>query len=322
MQENAKTIAILGANGRLSNMAAKAFYTAGYSVIAISRNGNIQNLPNDILQRAADALDEKALVKATEGADFIFNGLNPIYTKWKEAALPMARNVIVAAKAHNAIHLFPGNVYNYGKEISLAMKPDDAPSGSVAKGAIRIQMEALFEKAAQKEDVKTIILRAGDFFGGPVEGAWFDLVLATKLQKGILSYPGPMNLPHAWAYLPDLAKTFVMLADKTDTFGNFERFNFEGHILTGSQILSTLSKILNVPLKRAGFPWPIIRVGGIFNGMMREIFEMSYLWFTAHSLNQDKLVDTLGILPKTPTENAFASALQNLDLMNEVKRSA
>ncbi len=322
MKETAKTIAILGANGRLSNMAAKAFCKAGYDVIAISRNGNIQNLATDIRQKAADAMDEKALVEATEGADFIFNGLNPIYTKWKEAALPMARNVLAAAKAHNAIHLFPGNVYNYGKEISLGMEPDDASSPSVAKGEIRIRMEDLYEKAAYNDGVKTIILRAGDFFGGSVEGAWFDLVLTTKLKKGVLSYPGPMNLPHAWAYLPDLAQTFVALAGESHSFSNFERFNFEGHTLTGNQILATLSKILNVPLKRGSVPWPIIRVGGIFNGMMREVSEMSYLWFTAHSLNQSKLDNAVGIVPKTTTEIAFSTALQDLDMLNEIRKSA
>ena len=37
-----KTIAILGANGRLANEAMKAFYKAGYNVSAVTRNGELR----------------------------------------------------------------------------------------------------------------------------------------------------------------------------------------------------------------------------------------------------------------------------------------
>jgi uncharacterized protein YbjT (DUF2867 family) len=71
-----KTIAILGANGRLGNEALHAFHNAGYRVIAVTRNGKIRKAPGDIEYRAADALDLRQLKKAVSGADFIFNGLN------------------------------------------------------------------------------------------------------------------------------------------------------------------------------------------------------------------------------------------------------
>ncbi len=317
-----KTIAVLGANGRLSHAAACAFYEIGYTVIAITRNGFADNLPAGILHRAADALDADALTEATRGADFIFNGLNPIYTKWAETALPMAKNVIAAAKAHDAIHLFPGNVYNYGKEIGLSMKAQDKGNPSVKKGAIRIEMEALFEQAAADQGVKTRILRAGDFFGGPVEGAWFDLVIASKIKKGVFTYPGPMNLPHAWAYLPDLAKAFVKIAEKSEEMTTFEKFNFEGHTITGEELQEGLENALGHPVKRAGFPWPVLKVGGIFHGMWREIAEMSYLWFTAHSLDSSKLEQIAGDISHTPLNDALAQALKDLNLQENKRKSA
>lgn len=317
-----KTIVILGANGRLSNMTAKAFYAAGFNVIAVTRSGFAENLPAGILHRAADALDLDALIEATRGADVIFNGLNPIYTKWREMALPMAKNVLAAAKTHNATHLFPGNVYNYGTEITVDMKPEDASSPSVGKGSIRIQMEDLFEQAAKKDNIKTVILRAGDFFGGPIRGSWFDLILATKINKGVLTYPGPMNLPHAWAYLPDLAQAFVALANKADEFSNFERFNFAGFTVTGDEMLAYMKKATETPLKRAGFPWPVLKIGGLFNGMWREVSEMSYLWFTAHSLDGKKLNQAVGVLENTDIVDALRNSLAQLEVSSDCKKTA
>ena len=52
--------------------------------------------------------------------------------------------------------------------------------------------------------VDSVVIRAGDFFGGPGSGSWLDLAMATRLKAGRFVYPGPPHLAHAWAYLPDL----------------------------------------------------------------------------------------------------------------------
>jgi len=316
-----KTIAILGANGRLSNMAAKAFHKAGYSVIAVTRTGKSRNLPADIENRAANAHEVQSLIQATRGADFIFNGLNPPYTRWSKEAMPLAKNVIAAARSHGAVHLFPGNVYNYGTEIGLNMTEQTSFSPSVRKGLIRIQTEEVFQRASEEEGVKTLILRAGDFYGGPIEGSWFDLALASKLKKKVFTYPGPMNLPHAWAYLPDLANAFVSLAGLSNDLGKFERFNFQGHTLTGNEMLAHVETALKSPIKQASIPWFIFKVGGLVNAMWREIAEMSYLWSTPHSLgttNADKLAP---ILDCTSPQSAVANALAELDFNVDLPES-
>ena len=47
-----------------------------------------------------------------------------------------------------------------------------------------------------RPDVRVIILRAGDFFGG-VRGSWFDLVITKELERGRITYPGPLDVVHA-----------------------------------------------------------------------------------------------------------------------------
>jgi len=56
-----------------------------------------------------------------------------------------------------------------------------------------------------------IILRAGDFYGSG-RGSWFDLVVAKEASGGRVTYPGPLDVLHEWAYLPDFASALLRLA--------------------------------------------------------------------------------------------------------------
>ncbi|TGT93615.1 oxidoreductase, partial [bacterium M00.F.Ca.ET.163.01.1.1] len=107
-----------------------------------------------------DALDRQSLIRATEGVDIIFNGLNPIYTDWGKC-LPMAENVMAACRANNALHLFPGTVYNYGLPMPEVITEETPFHPTTEKGRIRCAMEELFRREAEAGRVRTIVLRAG-----------------------------------------------------------------------------------------------------------------------------------------------------------------
>ena len=310
-----KNIVVLGANGRVSTAAAKAFHAAGHRVIAVSRSGDASGLPEGVVQRSADALDQDNLIRATEDADIIFNGLNPPYTRWKSDVMVLGHNVMAAARHHGATHLFPGNVYNYGRAIPQVVDDETGFESTTRKGALRIELEALFKEQAERHGVRSVILRAGDFYGGTKGGNWFDLVLAAKLRKRKLVYPGPVDLPHAWAYLPDLASSFVAVTDHLDTLGDFESYLFPGHTLTGLEMKELCETAAGHSVTMSGFPWPIVNIGGLVVPMWREIAEMGYLWSTSHQLNGGRLEALLGHVPRTDPRLAMRNALTDLGLL-------
>ena len=135
-----KTIAILGARGRLGRTVAKAFLDAGYSVRAITRDGKLPGGLDGAQAVAADALDQAALIRATEGMDYVFNGLNPLYTDWVKMCMPMAGNVVAACEANGALHLFPGNVYNFGSPLPAELREDLPFNPTTRKGRIRVEI--------------------------------------------------------------------------------------------------------------------------------------------------------------------------------------
>ncbi len=307
-----RTIAVLGANGRMGDAAARAFKAAGWQVRAVTRTGK-SNI-SGIECFAADAMIEADLVRATEGCAFIFNGLNPIYTDWAGKVMPMSRNVMAAALRNRAIHLYPGNVYNFGTVLPETLTEDTPQAGDHRKAALRIEAEALFARMAREEGVQTIILRAGDFFGGKGRGSWFDLAIASKFAGGKVVYPGPRTIVHAWSYLPDLARSFVALAEEAGSLASFERFHFPGHNATGQELHAAVERAAGRKLKSAGFPWPVIRIGALFVPMWREILIMRYLWLRPHRLTGTRLQSVIGSVPHTPLDEAVFAALGELDL--------
>lgn len=302
-------IAILGANGRLSHEVARAFLAQGHEVVAVTRSGRCEGLDGRVEFRAADAMSEAELTAATAGVDLIFNGLNPPYDQWAKKAMPMAHNVMAAAKTHGVPHLFIGNVYNYGHAIPENAGPDTAQRAETRKGKIRIEMEQLFADEARRNGVKTIILCAGDFYGTSGKGSWFDLFMIKSIEKGRFTWPGRSDIPHAFAYLPDLANAFVALAGRIDSLPLFDRYMFEGHTLSGAQFKRHVDTAIGRASKLGGAPWRMFRLVSPFYGIAREVLEMRYLWNTPHSLNGEKLEALVGELPTTTPKTAIRDAL-------------
>lgn len=313
MNPRQRTIAVLGANGRLGRQAVQAFHEAGWQVRAVTRDGN-GSFPPGVETVAADAGSEEQLVAATRGAGFVFNGLNPVYTAWKREVMKMARNVIAAAHVNDCIHLFPGNVYNFGTGLPAELTEETPQRPDHGKAQIRAEAESFFAEAAERLGVRTLVLRAGDFFGGPGRGSWFDLVITSALKKDKVTYPGPRDLVHAWAYLPDLCRGFVALAENAEGLGRFETFHFGGHNITGAELHASIERAAGHPLKAAGFPWAIIRLGGLVYPMWREIAEMAYLWRRPHAMNGARLETVTGPLAKTPLDMAVRQSLKDLGL--------
>ncbi|RWA68786.1 SDR family oxidoreductase [Mesorhizobium sp.] len=314
-------IAILGANGRLGRVVAKAFIAAGFDVRAVTRTGKVPAELKGAVAVAGDALDRQSLIRATEGVDIIFNGLNPIYTDWGKC-LPMAENVMAACRANNALHLFPGTVYNYGSPMPEVITEETPFHPTTEKGRIRCAMEELFRREAEAGRVRTIVLRAGDFFGGTGSGSWFDLVVAAKMEKGAYTAPGPAGLTHEWAYLPDFAVAFVGLARNLDKLGSYEALNFPGHAVTDLDIKAAAERALGRKLKLSFMPWWVLRAGSPFVAMWREIVSMSYLRFQPHRLVSARLEEVIGEIPHTPLDQAVAEAMQDIGIAVAASRQA
>ena len=307
------TVLVLGAKGRFGAAAVNAFAAAGWQVRAQSRRADA-TYPAGVMAITADAMDSAALCAAAEGVDVVINGLSPLYTEWEELARDLADHALKAAKSSGALLMLPGNVYNYGREIPSELNVDTPQVGDHAKARIRIEIEQQMSDAAA-DGVSSLVVRAGDFFGGKVSGSWFDLVIAKSLKQEKLVYPGAPDVPHSWSYLPDLAQTFVHLAEQRSQFVGAHTVHFVGHTVTGEQLHAEVEAVLGRPLKRATMPWGLVRLAAWFSPMLAATLDMRYLWQRAHRLNDSSLRQHLKAVPHTSLAQALAVSLNDLGLL-------
>jgi nucleoside-diphosphate-sugar epimerase len=264
-------------------------------------------------------VEPAALATAAGAADVVVHAVNPPYTRWHKEALPLARKAIETAKRLGALLMFPGNVYNFGAAMPALLVESTPQQPTTRKGRIRVQIEQALREAAQA-GLRVAILRAGDFFGGPGRGSWFDLAVVKSLRNRLVVYPGRTDQVHAWAYLPDLARAFAMVAQRRAGLAPFEVLHFPGHALTGNQLVASIAasarrlKLIaeDAQVKVGNLPWPLLSVGGLVVPAWRELAEMRYLWDVPHRLSGERLGALVGSLPDTPLERAMDETLGGL----------
>lgn len=315
-----KTVLVLGANGRLGRPLTQAFSAAGWCVLAQARRplDATDGGQSHVRHVRAGLDDSDALAREARSADVVIHALNPAYHRWPTDALPLLRQGMAVAQQLGASVILPGNVYNFGECMPAQLKVGTPPQPSTRKGRIRCAMESELELGSAR-GLRSVVLRAGDFYGAG-SGNWFDMAITKNLSRGKLVYPGPLNVPHPWAYLPDLARAFVALANRSveGELPVFSRFHFAGHTMTGQALLGGIEQAANSlgvrpagGFKRGGIPWPLLRVGGVVWPMWRDLAEMAYLWRVPHSLDGAALHGVVGPLASTPLDAALRDSLLN-----------
>jgi len=303
-----KEVLVVGANGRIGRWSVDAFLDAGWKVRAFVRTGVSGRVRGGVTVFEGDAFDAEAVSAASEGVAVIVNALNPPYERWQEEVPKITQSILRAAEASRATVILPGNVYNYGDGMPPVLREDTPRLPTTRKGRLREEVEEAYRQASAR-GIQTIVLRAGDFIERSATGNWFDTYVANKVEKGIVTYPGPLDRVHAWAYLPDLARAMVGLAEVREDLGAFEMIGFGGFSLTGRELVETMERALGRSLKVKRFPWGMVRLMSAFSAPMREVVEMRYLWEVPHGIDGKKLGRILPDFRPTTCVTAIHEAL-------------
>jgi len=282
-----KTVLILGANGRFGRHAKAAFSWADWDVACFDR--------------ATDQLPDAAW-----GADVIVNAWNPAYPDWAMHIPRLTQQVVETAKETGATVILPGNIYPFGRDLPEKLSEETAHEATEGLPLIRKQMEATHRDAR----VKTIILRAGDFIDTEAGGNWYDRVITSKIGKGKVVYPGNPDIPHAWAYLPDMAAATVALADRAEELDTFTDVLFPGYTLSGRALTDALSDVVGRKLRLTEMRWWPIQLVSPFWKMGRCLTEMRYLWQKPHRIVSRRFDGLLPDFQPTALLDTLENSLQ------------
>jgi nucleoside-diphosphate-sugar epimerase len=318
--DNGKSALVIGATGGVGGAVADRLLSAGWRVRALHRDPETARRNSDragLEWIKGDAMAEGDVVVAAEGVQLVIHGANPPgYRNWRGLQMPMLNASIAAAKTAGARLIFPGTVYNYGPDAFPSLTEASPQNPATRKGAIRVQMEAVLARAAAEDGLRVLIVRCGDFFGPKPGNNWLSQGLVKPGRPlSAITYPGPLGVRHAWAYLPDLAETMVRLVEREAELAVWETFHMRGHTLSGHDLVAALEAIAGRKLAVSGVPWLAVRGLAPFNETFREMLEMRYLWETPVLLDNARLTARLGAEPHTPVVDALRTALAGLNAL-------
>ena len=290
-----QTVLILGASGRFGHNAVDAFTQAGWITRTYDRS-------------------QHNLLQAAQGADVIVNAWNPAYPDWQKQLPGLHAEVIAVASQTGATVIVPGNVYVFGQKTPAPWSTTTPHNAKNLLGCLRIDMEAAYRRSG----VQTILLRAGDFLDTEASGNWFDQIMIKSLAKGGFTYPGTPDIPHAWAYLPDLCRAAVQLAQMRDKLPIYSDIPFPGYTASGAEVAAALARVTGRAVRVKPMAWLPVQLLRPFWRVAPRLLEMRYLWDTPHSLDGTLFTSLLPGFQATPLETALASAIPQGSVQRQI----
>ncbi|VVD62013.1 NAD-dependent epimerase/dehydratase family protein [Pandoraea anhela] len=318
---------VLGATGGIGGEVTRQLLDAGWQVRALRRGGApdaTANASDDVTPNISgiewidgDAMHACDVLSAARDCDVIVHAVNPPgYRHWNTQVLPMLDNTIAAATRYGATVVLPGTVYNYGPETFPLLHEDAPQRPRTRKGKIRATMEGRLLDAS-RTGVQTIIVRAGDYFGPRTRNSWFGQGLVKPGQTTrVVQIPNAPGVGHEWSYLPDVARTMVMLIERRHTLADFANFHMAGHWdADGAEMAAAIVRVMarqGVEVTTRRFPWWLMTMLSPFVTTLRELREMRYLWQQPVRMDNTRLLDVLGEEPHTPLDVAVRATLEGL----------
>ena len=257
----------------------------------------------------ADLNDPLAAARAASGVDTIFYTVGVPYTQfaWHPKLIKIALEAAASAHVSRFVHV--STVYPYGIP-QTGLVNESHPRNPVAfKGKMRKEQEDLVLAADQRDGMRTTILRPPDFYGPDAELSYTRSIFDAAIRGGTANVIGPVDTPHEFIFVPDLAETLVSLSEKTEAYGQAWNVAGPGLITTRQFAALVFGAVHQKPRIRAAGKF-VLRVIGLFNPFMREILEMHYLWTTPVKLDDSRLRKLLPNLKKTPYAEGIETTIK------------
>jgi nucleoside-diphosphate-sugar epimerase len=294
---------IVGA-GSIGTSTARQLAAAGEKVRIVTRSGSGPE-DHNIERVAADATDADALSRLAEGAVAIYNCANPQYHRWPVDWPPLAAAILAAAEHSGAVLAVTGNLYVYGP-VDRPMTADLPLAAPTVKGKVRVRMWNDAMAAHRAGRVRVFEARASDFIG--LKNSILEMALPAMRAGKTVRLPSPLDVPHTFTYVEDVARTLVALARDERAWGR------AWHVPSAEPM--TLREMIGRAANAAGLPVPkvakypdwLVRANALVNPFTREFLEMRYQFTRPYVLDSSETSATFGLRP-TPVDQALRETL-------------
>jgi nucleoside-diphosphate-sugar epimerase len=300
----ANDLIVIFGTGPVGCWAARSLIERGLTVRAVNRSGRRPALlPAEVELRAVDASDDRLAAGAAAGASAVVQALNPPYDQWLAAFPPLQKAVMAAAERHGARYVSVENLYMY--DTSTPIREDSRLAPSSRKGELRWRMGEEVMAAHLRGQLRTTQLRSADYYGPGVTGsAWGERVFAPLVAGKSAQVTGSLDVPHAVAYIEDVGRAVAELATRDEALG---RVWIAPHApaRTQREMVAIAAAAAGVEPRASGMGPLMMRLGGLFVPMAREMVEMMYQFTRPFEVDSSRIERDFGLSP-TPLEEGLA----------------
>jgi nucleoside-diphosphate-sugar epimerase len=302
-------IAIFGAAGAIGPAVALELSARGHRVRAVSRNrAALEAACPGAEPFVADLTDPQAARAAAAGMDAILYAVGVPYHRF-HLHPPMMRATLAAAKAENVkLLMHVSTVYPFGRPQTPLVAETHPRDPHTRKGRMRKIQEDLVFEADDADGLRTLVLRLPDFYGPTAANSACAYALENIARGKPADLLAPIDTPHEWVFVPDVAPVVADLFARPDAFGT--SYNLAGPgVMSEREFATKLFASAGRPLRFREASPMLLRAIGLFNPTLRELVEMSYLHETPVILDDSKLHGVLGTIAKTSYDDGIAATV-------------
>lgn len=290
---------ILGAGGAIGNALAYELLKNNEDVRLVSRSN--YSIPGTESFKA-DITSYEETLNSVRNSDVVYlcAGLPYDSKIWGELWPRIMKNVIDACKSVNAKLIFFDNVYMYGK-VNGKMTETTPYNPVSRKGEIRAGIAMSLEEEMKNKNLSAMITRSADFYGPYATKSSVPFILAIdRLMKG-KSAQWLLNTDkrHSYTYTLDCAKGLVLLAKQDECYNQIWHLPTYNPGIDGKTFIEMTAKELGVAPGHTVFKKWMIKMAGIFDKTLFEMYEMLYQYESDYYFDSTKFNNFFNYDPKS-----------------------
>ena len=300
---------ILGA-GPVGQAVAAELVSQGREVVLASRSGSGPDVPG-ARRVAVDGADADALTKIVDGAEALYNCVNPpSYDIWPTYWPPIAAALATAAERSGAVLAVTGNLYPYGPVDGPMTEdlPDAAPG---TKGALRAQMWADLRERHEAGSLRAVEVRGSDYMGPGVTGAHIPIAAKRALAGKTALVFGDPSAPHSMTDVRDMGRALVTVATEPTAWGRVWHAPTNPARSQAETLADVCRAAGREPVRVRSWPKAMLSVGGAVVPFLREMRETAYQFQQPYVLDSSAITAAYG-LTATPWEEVCRATAETV----------
>lgn len=297
---------IVGA-GPVGTATAMELVNRGESVRIVTRRGTGPQREGIELV-AADATDADRLSALTSGAAALYNCANPQYHTWLTDWPPLAASLLSAAERSGAALVTAAPLYGYGPG-SGVMTANTPLAATHPKLRIRADMWRAALAAHEAGRIRATEVRASDYIeaNGILSWGLGKPLLAGKRANSV----APLDVPHSWSSITDLARALVTVAHDERAFGR-AWMSPTNPAMTIRELATAFTDANALPqAKLMALPYPVLWTVGLFSTDAKELRTTRYQFAQPFVVDSSETTATFGLEPR-PMAESLRDAAANL----------